>query len=84
MKLKNIKTYTNGLILVTVLLSILASQFPQAAVSFFLTSMVAISCLIFIQWKFWRCTNPKCRRWLGLNLNVTNCPHCRKKIDFEK
>lgn len=84
MKLKNIKTYTNALILTTVLLSVCTSQFPQYALSLFLTSLLALVAIVVLQWKFWRCPNPKCRRWLGLNLNITHCPRCRKKIDFEK
>ena len=82
MKMKSIKTYVNILIFTTVLLSIMASQFPQYSISLFLTSLVAFSATFFIHFKYWRCT--KCKRWMGMDLKATACPRCGKRINLDK
>jgi rubrerythrin len=82
MKLKSIKTYTNILIFTTVLLSIMASQFPQYSFSLLITSLISFGAMFFIHFRYWRCT--KCKRWMGMDLNAKACPRCGKRINLEK
>ena len=82
MKLKSLKTYTNILIFTTVLLSIMASQFPQYSLSLFITSLISFAAMFYIHFRYWRC--PKCKRWMGMDLNAKACPRCGKRINLEK